>query len=109
MDSHEDAVREKIMKRVYRVHAMKRVTNPALRFGVFAALLFILFNTVSVPTVFLHAVVVGEDVLGAFAFLLRAALKTEPTVQVLLISLFTLCAWSVVDEVRRFRFHRVNS
>jgi len=100
---------QKVMARVRRIYYMRKLFGPtAIKLYTMSGILVGLLSLVSVANVLanMSSLKAPSD---AILYLSRAALQTEPVVQLLLVGLALMLALMVRDILRTFRSVRVGS
>lgn len=92
-------LRGKIMRRIWAVYVLRKVTSPVLRLGLLGGALLILGQVISVKDVFENAI--HTSGLSGFArFLYSAFATTEGSVLALTLLAMALAVWFIADQVR---------
>jgi len=93
----EHELKKRIMRRVYGVYVLRRVTNPVLRAGVLAVVLFALSRIISIQDVFANAL--STNGLNGFVNFVYSAVTTTETQVLLLASIsIALALWFIADQ-----------
>jgi len=91
-----------IMRRVYFMWTLKRLTTPAMvKFYIFAVLVSQFFSYVSVPSVFVNATP-HADLERGILFFQNAFANTDLLVQGLVLATFAFTLLLAVDMVKKF-------
>jgi hypothetical protein len=95
-----EEMKSRIMRRVWGVYVVRKLTQPAIRLGVFISACIILAGSVSVPDVFANAFHV-TTLEGLVSFTLAAFTSTSTLVQVAVIAGTIVALSSITDFAKR--------